>query len=92
MSLTAMLLGAVPATAAGQLIDQVLDAYGGVEAIRAVESHRQDGMLVALNGGGHARVTRISNGIGSLSVLVDYTSRVELRIVEDGEGWRGPSP
>ena len=49
-------------------------------------------MLVALNGGGHARVTRISNGIGSLSVLVDYTSRVELRIVEDGEGWRGPSP
>lgn len=103
-ALAGLLLGAPASPASAQtgeragseatraVVDRVIDAYGGADAIAAVNSHRQEGMLVARNGGGHGQVTRISKGMGSLSVLVSYPTRSEIRIVEDGSGWRGTSP
>ncbi|HSM04541.1 MAG TPA: hypothetical protein VK858_07955 [Longimicrobiales bacterium] len=90
-----VLLGAPRALVAQSvppLVDEVIEAYGGTAAIQALDTHRQEGMLVALNGGGHGEVVRISKGIGSLSVLVAYPSGPEIRIVEQGRGWRGGSP
>ena len=85
-------LGLAPAPAAAQsLVDRLIDAYGGAEAIAAVDSYRQEGMLVAHNGGGHGSVTRIAIGVDALSVLVLYPGRPEIRIVEGDRGWRGNS-
>jgi hypothetical protein len=64
-------------------------AYGGVDAVGRVHTLRQDGMLMARSGAGHGEVTRISSGTGTLSVLVAYPARAEIRIVEKGRGWRG---
>ncbi|HSG07831.1 MAG TPA: hypothetical protein VLA36_05725 [Longimicrobiales bacterium] len=75
---------------AGQVVGKVLEVYGGVEAIRAVTSHRQEGMLVAVRGGGHGRLYRISDGPDRLSILVSYPDRNELRILSNGSAWRGP--
>jgi hypothetical protein len=74
------------------VIDRVLEAYGGAEAVRAIGSHRQDGMLVAARGGSHGRVVRISQGPKKLSILVEYPDRAELRILEEGVALRGPTP
>ncbi|MEN8168494.1 MAG: hypothetical protein ABFR65_13590, partial [Pseudomonadota bacterium] len=38
------------------IIDRVLETYGGAEAVRAVDSHRQEGMLVAVRGGAPGQV------------------------------------
>jgi hypothetical protein len=84
-------LRAQESLAVDEIIDGVLRAYGGVAAISEVTSYRQDGMLVARSGAGHGEVTRISSGVGTLSVLNRYPSRREIRIVEDGRGWRGSS-
>ncbi|HSG47856.1 MAG TPA: hypothetical protein VLA43_08610, partial [Longimicrobiales bacterium] len=64
---------------------------GGAEAISAVDAYRQEGMLVAHNGGGHGTVTRIARDVDALSVLVEYPGRPEIRIVEGERGWRGNS-
>jgi hypothetical protein len=73
-------------------VDRVIEAYGGADAITAVESFRQEGMLVARNGGGHGQVVRISTGPATLSVLVEYPGRPEIRIVDGEAGWRGNTP
>lgn len=74
------------------LIDRVLEAHGGAQAVRAVDSHRQEGMLVAVRGGAHGRLYRISEGPEKLSILIEYPGRAELRILEDDSAWRGPEP
>lgn len=74
------------------VIERVLEAHGGADRIRAVEGFRQEGMLVARMGGAHATVFRISEGAERLSVLVRYPDRDEIRILEDGSGWRGATP
>lgn len=72
------------------VINRVLEAHGGAEAIRAVDSHRQEGLLVT-QGGAHARLYRISRGPDRLSVLMEYSDRTEIRVLEDGSAWRGPA-
>lgn len=79
-------------SSAERLIDDVLEAYGGKDAVRSLDSYRQEGLLVTVNGGAHARLYRISRGPQTLSVLVEYPDRSELRILEDGSAWRGPTP
>ncbi len=74
---------------AAEVIDRVLQAYGGLPALRSVESYRQEGMLVASRDGAHGRVYRVSRGAARLSVLVDYPGRSEIRLLEDGSAWRG---
>lgn len=92
--------GALPAVSQGQsansdpapIVERVLEAYGGEDAVRSVRSYRQEGMLVTAVGGAHGQVYRISEGPGKLSVLVDYPGRSEVRLLEDGAAWRGTSP
>lgn len=94
-SLVAALAGVTRASAqesATALIDQALEAYGGAEHVRAVESLRQDGILIAMNGGGHGRVVRVASCPSDLSVLVEYPTRSEIRIIEGEQAWRGESP
>lgn len=81
-----------PATSPDSVIDRVLAAYGGLEVIRAVDSYRQEGLLVALQSGSHGRVYRIAAGPDRLSVLMEYPDRSEVRTLESGFARRGPAP
>ena len=83
--------GAAQDAELARVIDAVLDAYGGVERLRGVEAIRQEGQI-RTSSGGHGIVVRISRGGTALSSLVHYQDRVELRILEDGSGWRGSTP
>jgi hypothetical protein len=83
---------APPPAAAQSVLDRVIAAYGGPEAVLSVDSFREEGMLVARNGGGHGQVVRISGGAETLSIMVSYPDRTELRLLENGRGWRGPGP
>lgn len=74
------------------LIDRVLEAYGGASAVRSVDAHRQEGMLVAVRGAAHGRLVRIATAEDRLSILVEYPDRAELRILEGADAWRGPGP
>lgn len=82
--------GAASAERARQVVERVLKAYGGADAIRRVNAHRQEGMLVAVRGALHGRLYRISTGEDRLSILVEYPDRSELRILEGAKAWRGP--
>jgi hypothetical protein len=77
---------------AQQLIDRALDAYGGAERVRGVMGLRQEGMLIAVQNGGHSRVVRVAACPEDLSVLIEYPDRSEIRIIEGEEAWRGGSP
>jgi len=74
------------------LVDAVIEAHGGADRISGIRSLRLEGMLVAVNGGNHGKLYRISQGEGTLSMMVEYPDRIELRILEDGRGWRGDGP
>jgi hypothetical protein len=76
----------------GPVVDRVLEAYGGGDAVRSVDSYRQEGMLVTARGAAHGQVYRISEGASKLSVLVDYPGRSEVRLLEEDVAWRGTSP
>lgn len=78
--------------AVDQVIDEVLAAYGGRDALRSIQSFRQEGLVVAANGSAHGKMYRISVCPSRLSVLVDYGDRSEHRILEDGAAWRGVTP
>jgi hypothetical protein len=76
----------------GPVVDRVLEAYGGGDVVRSVDSYRQEGMLVTSRGAAHGQVYRISEGPSKLSILVDYPGRSEVRLLENGVAWRGTSP
>lgn len=73
---------------ADSVISRVLDAYGGIDAIRAIDALRQEGILVAMQGE-HGRLTRLCGGPDALAVLVEYPDRSELRVLEEGSALRG---
>lgn len=92
VALAAVTAAVTPRHLSGQpVVDRVIGAYGGARAVASVDAYRQEGMLVALTRGGHGQVTRISSGVGTLSVLVQYPDVPEIRIVEGDRGWRGSS-
>jgi hypothetical protein len=72
-------------------VADVLEAYGGAHRLRGVEAIRQEGQI-RTSSGGHGIVVRISRGTEMLSSLVHYQDRMEMRILEDGSGWRGSTP
>jgi hypothetical protein len=74
------------------LIDRVLEAYGGAEAVRAVQSLRQEGLVVTESAQEHGTTVRIATCPDRLSLVVDYPSRSEIRILDRARSWQGPSP
>ncbi len=75
----------------GPLIERVLEAYGGRERLEQVHSYRFEATMAAIVQGQQASVARASRGHDSLAVEIQYPDRAELRMLEEGRGWRGAS-
>ncbi len=93
----ATLLAAAPALAqdpdAGSVVDQVLAAYGGADALRATHALRLEGSIVTHAGAEvHGSFVRIDEGGSGLKVLLHYPDHAEIRVVDGDEGWHGSSP
>lgn len=84
--------GPVTADTAHLVIDRVLAAYGGAEAVRAVRSLRQEGLVVTTGAGEHGTTVRIAHCPDRLALVVEYASRSEIRILDERGGWQGASP
>lgn len=88
-----VLAGAMSRTAAAQspqdLIDRVIAAYGGREALARVTSYEMRGTMTAVNRGGPVVTVRTFERPGRLRVVIHYPQQIELRILDGGQGWRG---
>ncbi len=80
----------VGAQEAGQVVDAVLGAYGGVQRLRAIAGYRYDATM-RTSRGEDATVVRVSSGADTLEVRISYPDRAEIRRLVAGEGWRGSS-
>jgi len=76
----------------GNVVDAVIEAYGGRNVLAGVEAVRLEGTIVTSTQGEHGSFIRIVAGPDHLKVLLHYPQRVEIRIVEGDEGWNGGSP
>lgn len=76
----------------GQVVDAVLDAYGGASVLKSVEALRLEGTIVTAMQGQQGRFIRIVDGPHSLKVLLHYPARVEIRVVDGDQGWNGSTP
>lgn len=74
------------------VVAQVVEAYGGAEALRATEALRLEGAIITHPAEEHGSFVRIDEGGDKLKVLLHYPARVEIRVVEGDEGWNGSSP
>ena len=63
------------------VIDRILEAYGGADAVRAVTSLRQEGLVVTTGSQEHGSTVRIAHCPDRLSLVVQYPSRTEIRII-----------
>lgn len=76
----------------GAVVDQVMAAYGGAEALSGIEALRLEGTIVTHPAQAHGSFVRISQGRDTLKVLLHYPHRVEIRIVDGDRGYNGSSP
>ena len=83
--------GADASQQADALVDSVLEAYGGLESIRAVEAYRLEATMQAHSRGQQARTIRISEGVRRLQVMISYPDGAEIRIVDGDRGHSGSS-
>lgn len=85
-------LSSAPAVLHGQetydLIDEVLAAYGGTDALASIESVEFRGETQALMRGRTGSLLRILKLPDHLRVEILYPSRAELRILQGDRGWR----
>ena len=72
------------------LLDAMAEAHGGSERMRAIQAIRMEGTLRTPDGG-EGRFIRVSRGLGALASLTDMPGRTEIRILSEGQGWRGES-
>jgi hypothetical protein len=88
--------GAAPAAAQTpdptDVVDQVIAAYGGRDALERIEAVRLEGTIVTHPGEAHGSFIRIGQGRDTLKVLLHYPNRVEIRIVDGEEGYNGSTP
>ena len=78
-----------PATNA--LIDRVIAAYGETGRVASVRAHRWEATMQTHVGGEEGGVVRIVEGPDRLKVLIHYPSRVEIRVLDREQAWRGTS-
>lgn len=76
------------------LIQRVVDAYGGREALARAKAFRQEGAVTSLlHPGAAGRIERAYERPGRLRVVTRYAGTVdEIRIVDGGKGWRSGAP
>lgn len=75
-----------------EVVDRVMEAYGGVDAVRRVRTLRQEGMVITAAGSEHGSTVRIATCPDRLSLMVEYPNRTEIRIHDEEGSWQGPSP
>ncbi len=76
----------------GQVVDAVLEAYGGAGVLRTVQAIRLDGTIVTTTGEHPGRFIRIAQGPKDLEVLLHYADHVEIRVLKGARGWEGDAP
>lgn len=74
-------------TPADTLVDQVLKAYGGKEALARVNAYRMEGSVTSVMRGSGALVRTFSRP-DRLRIALDYPGHPELRILDGRRGWR----
>jgi hypothetical protein len=76
----------------GEVVDAVLQAYGGRDTLQNVEALRLEGTIVTAMGGRHGHFIRIVEGRHRLKVMLHYADHVEIRVVDGQQGWNGATP
>ncbi len=75
--------------AAGELIDKVLDIYGGAKAVKKLKGYRMKGTIESYQNKETAPFTRSFRRDGDgLFVDIRYTVNPEKRFLLEGQGWR----
>ncbi len=75
--------------AAGELIDKVLETYGGAKAVKKIKSYRMKGTIESYQNKETAPFTRSFRRDGDgLFVDIRYTVNPEKRFLLESEGWR----
>jgi hypothetical protein len=74
--------------AAGELIDRVVDAYGGRDRLAAVQSYRIEGSVRAIGRDGDSRMIRVFARPSKLRVELHYPDSPEIRVLDGEHGWR----
>jgi len=72
-----------------ELVERVLDAYGGRAALDRVKAYRAEGRVVAVMQGREGPTTRLFQRPNRLRIELRYAVEPELRIVAGARGWRG---
>jgi hypothetical protein len=72
----------------GRLVDSVLEAYGGRDALEAVEAYRCEGRVEA--GSEPGETVRWFEYPDRLRIEMRYRNWGDLRIVRGDQGWTGP--
>ena len=71
------------------LVDGVVTAYGGLEAMRRVEGYRSEGTLFAAQQGVNTRTRRWFKRPDCLLLELAYPGRPEWRLTRGTKGWTG---
>lgn len=74
-------------TAVDALVDRVLAAHGGREALAKARAYRMEGTVTSVMRGTGATV-RTFERPDRLRIVIDYPGRLETRILDKGRGWR----
>lgn len=81
--------GRAPTSAEVQsLIDSVLMAHGGIEALRRVSAYAMQGRIEAADRPGGATTFRTFQRPDRLRIVIHYPRVVEVRILDGQRGWR----
>lgn len=73
------------------LVDGILTAYGGREALSKVEGYHAEGVIHATQWKINATTRRWFNRPDCLLLELDYPDRPEWRLTRGKEGWTGPA-
>ncbi len=72
------------------LVQEILDAYGGAAALGKVRAYRAEGILTATGHREQGHIVRWRERSDGLRIELRYPDRGELRVVRGDEGWGGP--
>jgi len=70
----------------GDLVDKIVNAYGGAAAWEKVESYHETGVVVPKMGGDKGELDRVWRRPNSLRVEIRYPHKTELRDLRGDEG------
>lgn len=72
------------------LVQEILDAYGGAAALGKVRAYRAEGILTATDHREQGHIVRWFERPDRLRIELRHPDRGELRVARGDEGWGGP--